>query len=84
MHNKIGRVGGGILLASQVRVSNHRVDMSSFTTFLIGYFIFIVGIAIAAYLLHVQTQWIVVGAIMLIGIGILTATQRTKPRDPQH
>jgi len=58
--------------------------MSSFTTFLIGYFIFIIGLAIAAYLLHVQTQWIVVGAIMLVGIGILTATQRTKPRDPQH
>ncbi len=58
--------------------------MSSFATFLIGYFIFIIGVAVAAYLLHVQTQWIVVGAIMLIGIGILTATQRTKPRDPQN
>ena len=58
--------------------------MSSFTTFLLGYFIFIIGLCIGAYLLHVQTQWIVVGAIMLIGIGILTATQRTKPRDPQR
>jgi uncharacterized membrane protein YiaA len=58
--------------------------MSSFTTFLIGYFIFIIGLCVAAYLLHVQTQWIVVGAIMLIGLGILTATSRTKPRDPQN
>ncbi|MBA2683105.1 MAG: hypothetical protein H0U66_01235 [Gemmatimonadaceae bacterium] len=55
--------------------------MSSFTTFLIGYIIFTIGLCIAAYLLHIQTQWIVVGAIMLVGIGILTATQRTKPRD---
>jgi len=58
--------------------------MSSFATFLIGYFIFIIGLCIAAHLLRVQTQWIMVGAIMLVGIGILTATQRTKPRDPQH
>ncbi len=57
--------------------------MSSFSTFLIGYFIFVIGLAIAAFLLHAPNQWIGVGAIMLIGLGILTATQRTKPRDPQ-
>jgi uncharacterized membrane protein YiaA len=58
--------------------------MSSFTTFLIGYFIFVIGLAVAAYLLNVQGQWIGVGALILIGLGILTATQRTKPRDPPH
>ena len=58
--------------------------MSSFATFMLGYFILIIGLCIAAYLLHVQNQWIAVGAIILIGVGILTATQRTKPRDPQH
>lgn len=56
--------------------------MSSFVTFLIGYIIFVIGLCIAAYLLHVPNQWIGVGAIMLIGLGILTATSRTKPRDP--
>ena len=58
--------------------------MSSFATFMLGYFILIIGLCIGAYLLHVQNQWIAVGAIILIGVGILTATQRTKPRDPQH
>jgi uncharacterized membrane protein YiaA len=58
--------------------------MSSFATFLIGFFIFVIGLAIAAYLLHVQAQWIGVGALILIGLGILTATQHTKPRDPPH
>ena len=58
--------------------------MSSFSTFLIGYFIFVIGLCVAAYLLHVQGQWIGVGALILIGLGILTATQRTKPRDPPH
>ena len=40
------------------------------------------GLAFAAYLLNVPTTWIVVGAVVLIGIGIVTATTRTKPKDP--
>jgi hypothetical protein len=56
--------------------------MSSFGTYLLGFFILIVGLAVAAYLLNVPTMWILVGVIVLVGIGILMATQRTKPRDP--
>jgi hypothetical protein len=56
--------------------------MSSFATYLIGYFIFVIGLAVAAYLLHVPGEWIGVGALILLGLGILTGTQRTKPRDP--
>jgi uncharacterized membrane protein YiaA len=56
--------------------------MSSFSTYLIGYFIFIIGLAIAAYLLHVPGQWIGVGALILIGLGILTAAKSTKPPTP--
>ncbi len=56
--------------------------MSSFGTYLIGFIVLIVGLAIAASLLGVPTTWIAVGAIVLIGIGIISATSRTKPRDP--
>lgn len=56
--------------------------MSSFATYLIGFLVLIVGLAIAAYLLNVPTTWIAVGVIILIGIGILSATSRTKTRDP--
>ncbi len=56
--------------------------MSSFATYLIGYIIFVIGLVVAAYLLHVPGQWIGVGALVLLGLGILMATQRTKPRDP--
>ncbi len=56
--------------------------MSSFTTYLIGFIILIVGLAFAAYLLNVPGTWIGVGIIVLLGIGILMATNRTKPRDP--
>lgn len=56
--------------------------MSSFATYLIGFVILVIGLAVAAYLLGAPTMWIVVGVIVLIGIGIITATTRTKPRDP--
>jgi len=56
--------------------------MSSFATYLLGFLVLIVGLGIAAYLLNVPPMWIVVGAIILLGIGILMATSRTKPRDP--
>ena len=57
--------------------------MSSFSTYLIGFIVLIIGLAIGAVLLGVQTQWVLIGAIILIGIGIVTATTRTKPKDPQ-
>jgi len=57
--------------------------MSSFATYLIGYLILIGGLAGAAYLLNVPTTWIVVGIVILVGAGILSATSRTKMRDPQ-
>jgi uncharacterized membrane protein YiaA len=56
--------------------------MSAFGTFLIGFIVLIVGLGIAAYLLNVPTMWIGVGVIILVGIGILMATSRTKMKDP--
>ena len=56
--------------------------MSSFATYLVGFVILIIGLSIAAYLLNVPTMWIVVGAIILIGIGVLMATTRGKMKDP--
>jgi len=56
--------------------------MSSFATYLIGYLILIGGLAGAAYLLNIPTVWIVVGIVVLIGAGVLSATSRTKMRDP--
>ncbi|HZO18673.1 MAG TPA: hypothetical protein VFB46_06795 [Gemmatimonadaceae bacterium] len=56
--------------------------MSSFSTYIVGFIILVVGLALAAYLLNVPSMWIAVGVIVLIGIGVLMATSRTKPRDP--
>lgn len=56
--------------------------MSSFGTYLIGFVVLVVGLAIGASLLGAPTIWIAVGVIVLLGIGIISATNRTKPRDP--
>ena len=55
--------------------------MSSFGTYLIGFIVLVIGLAIGASLLGVPTTWIAVGVIVLIGIGIISATNR-QPRDP--
>ena len=55
--------------------------VSSFGTYLLGFLLVIVGLAIGAYLLNVPPTWIAVGVIVLLGIGVLTATTRTRPRD---
>lgn len=56
--------------------------MSSFGTYLIGFLILTIGLALAAYLLNIPAMWIAVGVVVLIGIGVLSATSRTKMRDP--
>ena len=56
--------------------------MSSFATYIIGFLILIIGLGAAAFLLNVPQMWIGVGAVILLGIGVLSATSRTKMRDP--
>jgi hypothetical protein len=56
--------------------------MSAFGTYFFGFLIVIVGLAIAAYLIGAPPIWIAVGVTVLIGLGVVMATTRTKPRDP--
>lgn len=53
--------------------------MSSFQTFLIGFIILIVGLALMAYLLGAPPVWIAVGVIILVGIGIIAASKYNEP-----
>ncbi len=70
------------LLAAVIRNPPTENKMSSFSTYLIGFFVLIIGLAIAAYLVNVPSTWILVGVVVALGIGILTATTRTKTKDP--
>ena len=54
----------------------------SFGLYSIGFSILIGGLIYAAYLLHIPAHWIAVGAIILLGVGILSAVKATRQRDP--
>jgi len=54
----------------------------SFGIYAAGFAILIGGLAYAAYLVRMPTHWIVVGAIVLVGIGILSAVKATRQKDP--
>jgi hypothetical protein len=56
--------------------------MSSFGIYQIGFIIFVIGLAIGAYLLGAPPMWIGVGVVILIGLGILMGVSRTKRPDP--
>jgi len=55
--------------------------MSSFALYLIGFIIFVAGLAYGAFLLGVAATWIAVGAVTLIGLGILTGVGKTRRKD---
>lgn len=58
--------------------------MSSFNTYLVGFVVLIIGLAVGAYLLNAPTTWIVVGVVVLLGIGIMSATSKTKQKEPPN
>jgi hypothetical protein len=51
----------------------------SFGLYSIGLAVMIGGLIYGAHLLHVPTHWIAVGAIVLLGLGVLTGAKATCP-----
>ena len=56
----------------------------SFGLYAAGFAIMIGGLAYAAHLVHMPTHWIVVGAVVLIGVGILSGVKATRQRDSSN
>jgi hypothetical protein len=53
----------------------------SFALYIIGYLIVIGGLTYGAVLMHVPVHWIVVGAIVMAGLGIVTGVKATRSKD---
>jgi hypothetical protein len=53
----------------------------SFGIYLAGFVILIAGLIYGASLMHVPAHWIVVGALVLAGCGILTGVKVTRQKD---
>ena len=54
----------------------------SFGLYSLGFLLVIVGLIYAAHLMHIPTQWTVVGAVILLGVGVLSAVKATRQKDP--
>jgi len=54
----------------------------SFGIYSIGFAIVIGGLIYGASLMHVPTHWIAVGAVVLLGVGILSGVKATRQKDP--
>jgi uncharacterized membrane protein len=53
----------------------------SFGLYAAGFAIVIAGLIYGAHLMHVPTHWIVVGAVVLLGVGILSGVKATRQKD---
>jgi uncharacterized membrane protein len=53
----------------------------SFGLYIVGYLIVIGGLIYGAVILHMPLHWIVVGAVVLLGMGILTGVKATRQKD---
>ena len=56
--------------------------MSAFALYAAGFVVLLGGLIYGAFLLHVPQTWIVVGALVIVGFGIMSAVSHTKQRDP--
>jgi uncharacterized membrane protein len=56
----------------------------SFGIYAVGFAILIGGLIYGAHLMHMPAHWIAVGAIVLLGIGILSGVKATRQRDPSE
>jgi hypothetical protein len=54
----------------------------SFALYTIGFVIMLGGLIWGAHMMHLPGHWIAVGAVILIGVGILTGVKNTRQKDP--
>jgi len=54
----------------------------SFLLYLIGFIVFIAGLAWIATAIGVSQTYIMIGAVILLGIGIFSAAARARSQDP--
>ena len=54
----------------------------SFGIYLFGIVLMIAGLVYGAAIVHAPVQWIVVGALVLLGVGVVAAVKSTRQRAP--
>ncbi len=54
----------------------------SFGLYALGYVIVLVGVLYIAHLMHIPQNWLIGIGLVLVGLGITSAVQNTRHRDP--
>jgi len=54
----------------------------SFGIYLLGILLLIAGLVYGATILNAPAHWIVVGTLVMLGAGVITAVKNTRQRDP--
>jgi hypothetical protein len=54
----------------------------SFAIYILGFLVLIGGLAYGASMAGLSTNWIVVGALVLLGMGLAMGATRTRMKDP--
>lgn len=52
--------------------------MSAFMLYIVGFIILLGGLIYGAFLIHVPQTWIIVGSLVIIGLGVMSAVSHTK------
>jgi hypothetical protein len=68
--------------AQTVSIFNSGKQNMSFALYMIGFLLFLAGLAWGASVMGVPTLYIGIGALILLGIGIFSAVGRTRSKDP--
>jgi len=69
-------------MARKVQRVNRR--NMSFALYILGFIVLVVGLAVGAHLMHIPAQWIGVGVLVMIGLGIVTGATATRQRDSSN
>lgn len=56
--------------------------MSAFMLYVIGFIVLLAGLIYGAWLIHIPQTWIIVGSLVMIGLGVMSAVSHTKRKDP--
>lgn len=54
----------------------------SFAIYLVGFAIFIIGVAWALVVAGVPQTYVAIASVILLGLGVLTGVTRTRTKDP--
>jgi len=70
-------------LASKLLPFKAEIDeMTNFIVYLIGTLLVVAGLAYAATRMGIASPWIIAGALIIIGIGLMGGIVKTRQKDP--